>query len=64
MPTEDRVIEGLPEEIQRLLQTYAKEVKAVFGERLESLLVYGSAVRNENFCPGDPLICSTSKSDI
>ena len=50
--------------IQRLLQTYAKEVKAVFGERLESLLVYGSAVRNENFCPGDPLICSTSKSDI
>jgi predicted nucleotidyltransferase len=47
----ERIIEGVPEETQRLLQRYAKEVKAAFGDRLESLLLYGSAVRGE-FLPG------------
>ncbi len=47
----ERVIEGLPEETQHLLQEYGREVKAAFGDRLEGLLVYGSAVRGE-FLPG------------
>jgi hypothetical protein len=51
MATTERIIEGLPDETQRLLQAYAKDVKAVFGDRLEGLLVYGSAVRGE-FLPG------------
>ena len=51
MSTDERVIEGLPEETQKLVQTYAKEVKAAFGDRLEGLLIYGSAVRGE-FLPG------------
>lgn len=51
MATSERIIEGLPEETQRQLQVYAKEVKAAFGDRLEGLLIYGSAVRGE-FLPG------------
>ena len=47
----ERLIEGLPNETQKLLQTYAKEVKARFGEQLEGMLLYGSAVRGE-FLPG------------
>jgi predicted nucleotidyltransferase len=47
----ERIIEGLPEETQQLLQTYAKDVKSAFGDQLEGLLVYGSAVRGE-FLPG------------
>jgi hypothetical protein len=47
----ERVIEGLPDEIQKLLQTYVKDVKGVFGEQLEGMLLYGSAVRGE-FLPG------------
>ena len=47
----ERVIEGLPDEIQKLLQTYVKDVKGVFGDQLEGMLLYGSAVRGE-FLPG------------
>lgn len=47
----ERVIEGLSDEMQTLLQTYVKEVKGVFGEQLEGMLLYGSAVRGE-FLPG------------
>jgi hypothetical protein len=47
----ERIIEGLPEQTQKLLQSYSKDVKAAFGEQLEGLLLYGSAVRGE-FLPG------------
>ena len=43
----ERMIEGLSNETQKLLQTYVKEVKAAFGDQLEGLLLYGSAVRGE-----------------
>lgn len=51
MGTTERLIEGLPDDIQKRLQTYGKEVKGVFGEQLEGMLLYGSAVRGE-FLPG------------
>jgi predicted nucleotidyltransferase len=51
MGTTERVIEGLPDDTQKLLRTYAKEVTGVFGEQLEGILLYGSAVRGE-FIPG------------
>ena len=51
MVTTERIIEGLPEETQRLLQAYSKDVKGVFGDQLEGLILYGSAVRGE-FMPG------------
>lgn len=51
MATDERVIEGLPDETQNLLRAYTKEVKTAFGDRLEGLLIYGSAVRGE-FLPG------------
>ncbi|WP_455244019.1 hypothetical protein [Petrachloros mirabilis] len=51
MASADRIIEGLPEETLGLVHAYAKDVKAVFGEQLEGLLIYGSAVRGE-FLPG------------
>src|SRR5215831_11338912 len=47
MSASERIIEGLPEEMQKRLQAYTKEVKAAFGDRLEGLLLYGSAVRGE-----------------
>jgi hypothetical protein len=47
----ERLIEGLPDDTQKLLQTYVKEVKGAFGEQLEGMLLYGSAVRGE-FLPG------------
>ena len=47
----ERLIEGLPDDTQKLLQTYVKEVKGRFGEQLEGMLLYGSAVRGE-FLPG------------
>lgn len=43
----ERVIEGLPSDTQELLHAYVKDVKALFGERLEGVLLYGSAVRGE-----------------
>ena len=51
MGTVERLIEGLPNDIQKRLQTYVKEVTGVFGEQLEGMLLYGSAVRGE-FLPG------------
>ncbi len=47
----ERVIDGLPDNTQKLLRTYTKEVAGAFGERLEGMLLYGSAVRGE-FIPG------------
>jgi hypothetical protein len=47
MATTERLIEGLPDETQKLLHSYVKEVKALFGEQLEGVLLYGSAVRGE-----------------
>lgn len=47
----ERMIEGLSDETQKLLQTYVTDVKGVFGEQLEGMLLYGSAVRGE-FLPG------------
>jgi hypothetical protein len=47
MSTTERVIEGLPEETQTLLHAYVKDVKGLFGEQLEGVLLYGSAVRGE-----------------
>ncbi len=47
----ERLIEGLPGDTQKLLQTYVKEVTGRFGEQLEGMLLYGSAVRGE-FLPG------------
>jgi hypothetical protein len=51
MAASERIIEGLPDETQGLLHTYTNDVKATFGDRLEGLLIYGSAVRGE-FQPG------------
>ena len=51
MATTERIIEGLPEETHKLLRAYAKDVKSAFGDHLEGLLIYGSAVRGE-FLPG------------
>lgn len=47
MATTDRIIEGLPDETQKLLHAYAKDVKSLFGDQLEGVLLYGSAVRGE-----------------
>ena len=47
----ERLIEGLPDDTQKLLQTYVKEVTGTFGGQMEGLLLYGSAVRGE-FIPG------------
>jgi len=47
----ERVIEGLSDETQQLLQTYVKEVKSCFGDQLEGMLLYGSAIRGE-YLPG------------
>ncbi|MBD0316410.1 MAG: hypothetical protein ICV75_06940 [Nitrospiraceae bacterium] len=44
-------IDGLPEDIQQLLRRYVKDVAKVYGNELEGLLLYGSAVRQE-FLPG------------
>ena len=44
-------IDGLPEETQRLLRSYVKDVAQAYGEQLDAVLLYGSAVRGE-FLPG------------
>ena len=38
----ERLIEGLPDDTQKLLRTYAKEVIGAFGEQLEGCLLYTS----------------------
>src|SRR5215813_12377113 len=47
----ERLIEGLPDEVQNLLRIYVSELKDRFGEQLEGVLLYGSAIRGE-FLPG------------
>lgn len=44
-------IDGLPDEMQHMLQSYVKDVVRVYGSQLEGVLLYGSAVRGE-FLPG------------
>jgi hypothetical protein len=51
MQSVDWTIDGLPEETQKLLKLYVKDVTQVYGTELEGLLLYGSAVRGE-FLPG------------
>jgi predicted nucleotidyltransferase len=47
MPTVEWTIDGLPDETQQLLRAYVKDVVKVYGDRLEGVLLYGSAVRGE-----------------
>ncbi len=49
--TVDWTIDGLPEETQQLLKAYVKDVVKAYGEHLDGVLLYGSAVRGE-FLPG------------
>ncbi|OQW37398.1 MAG: hypothetical protein A4E19_13410 [Nitrospira sp. SG-bin1] len=51
MQSVDWTIDGLPEETQALLKSYVKDVTRVYGNELEGILLYGSAVRGE-FLPG------------
>ncbi len=45
------MIDGLPDEYQQHLRAYVKDVQRVYGDALEGVLLYGSAVRGE-FLPG------------
>jgi hypothetical protein len=47
MPTVEWTIDGLPDETQRLLRSYVKDVAQAYGERLDAVLLFGSAVRGE-----------------
>lgn len=47
----DWSIDGLPDGTQKLLKSYVKDVLKVYGNELESIILYGSAVRGE-FLPG------------
>ncbi|QPD03858.1 MAG: hypothetical protein Nkreftii_001632 [Candidatus Nitrospira kreftii] len=51
MPPTDWSIDGLLEDTQKLLKLYVKDVVKVFGNELEGIILYGSAVRGE-FLPG------------
>jgi predicted nucleotidyltransferase len=51
MLSADWTIDGLPEETQKLLKSYVKDVAKLYGNELEAILLYGSAVRGE-FLPG------------
>lgn len=51
MSAADWTIDGLPEETQQLLRAYVKDVALAYGNQLEGVLLYGSAVRGE-FLPG------------
>ena len=44
-------IDGLPDETQQLLRSFVKDVVKTYGSRLESIVLFGSAVRGE-FVPG------------
>jgi hypothetical protein len=61
------VIDGLPEEYQQHLRSYVKDVQRVFGDSLDGVLLYGSAVRGE-FLPGRSnlnivLVVKSAKAD-
>jgi hypothetical protein len=47
MQSVDWTIDGLPEEAQKLLRAYVKDVTKVYGSELEGIILYGSAVRGE-----------------
>lgn len=47
----DWSIDGLLEDTQKRLKSYVKDVVKVYGNNLESIILYGSAVRGE-FLPG------------
>lgn len=51
MQSVDWTIDGLPDETQKLLRAYVKDVTKVYGPELEGIILYGSAVRGE-FLPG------------
>jgi hypothetical protein len=51
MSSVEWTIDGLAEETQQLLRSYVKDVVKAYGQQLEGLLLYGSAVRGE-FLPG------------
>jgi hypothetical protein len=51
MPPIDWSIDGLPDGTQRLLKSYVKDIVQVYESELESVILYGSAVRGE-FLPG------------
>jgi len=44
-------IDGLPDETQQLLRSFVKDVVKTYGSPLESIVLFGSAVRGE-FMPG------------
>lgn len=44
-------IDGVPDDTQRLLRSYVKDVAQAYGEQLDAILLFGSAVRGE-FLPG------------
>jgi hypothetical protein len=61
------VIDGLPDEYQQHLRSYVKDVQRVFGDSLDGVLLYGSAVRGE-FLPGRSnlnivLVVKSTKAD-
>lgn len=45
------VIDGLPDGTQKLLRIYVEDVTKAFGDHLDAVLLYGSAVRGD-FLPG------------
>lgn len=47
----DWTIDGLPDDTQKLLKSYVKDATKLYGDELEGILLYGSAVRGE-FLPG------------
>jgi hypothetical protein len=51
MSSVEWTIDGLAEDTQQLLRLYVKDVVKTYGQHLEGLLLYGSAVRGE-FLPG------------
>lgn len=61
------VIDGLPDEYQQQLRTYVKDVQRAYGDSLDGVLLYGSAVRGE-FLPGRSnlnivLVLKSTKAD-
>jgi hypothetical protein len=47
----ETVLLSLPDEVRTVLRTYASQVSRLFEQRLEALLLYGSAAREE-YLPG------------
>jgi len=47
MQSVDWTIDGLPDETQKILKSYVKDVMKLYENELEGILLYGSAVRGE-----------------